>query len=98
MNVKSPTGAELREVHEFLAKYPDVQGIDVVLNDCHGIGRGKTIRRHELDALYLSGRPIPASMFGQVRSGTKAVVTSAVGGGRFDALGAARAREVGDAL
>jgi glutamine synthetase len=65
MNVKSPTGAELREVHEFLAKYPDVQGIDVVLNDCHGIGRGKTIRRHELDALYLSGRPIPASMFGQ---------------------------------
>nr|WP_288454918.1 glutamine synthetase family protein [uncultured Pseudomonas sp.] len=65
MNIKSPAGAELDELRVFLEKYPDVQGIDLVLNDCHGIGRGKIIRRHELGALYTTGRPIPASMFGQ---------------------------------
>jgi glutamine synthetase len=65
MNIKSPTGATLDEALEFLAKYPDVKGIDVVMTDCHGIGRGKIIRRHELESLYLSGRAIPGSMFGQ---------------------------------
>jgi glutamine synthetase len=65
MNSTSPTGAPLSEVTEFLSRYPDVQGIDVVMTDCHGIGRGKIIRRHELEALYLSGRAMPSSLFGQ---------------------------------
>jgi glutamine synthetase len=65
MNSTSPTGASLSEATEFLSKYPDVQGIDVVMTDCHGIGRGKIIRRHEPEALYLSGRAMPSSLFGQ---------------------------------
>ncbi|MCT9827731.1 glutamine synthetase family protein [Pseudomonas veronii] len=65
MNAKSPTGAGLDEVRVFLERYPDAKGIDVVMTDCHGIGRGKTIRRHELESLYLTGRAMPASLFGQ---------------------------------
>ena len=65
MQVQSPTGSTLEEAHTFLAKYPEVQGIDVIMTDCHGIGRGKIIRRHELEALFASGRPMPASLFGQ---------------------------------
>ncbi|WP_425105099.1 glutamine synthetase family protein [Ancylobacter sp.] len=53
------------EAREFLARYPDVQGIDVILTDCHGIGRGKIIRRHELESLYGHGRPMPTALFGQ---------------------------------
>ncbi|MEH6484644.1 MULTISPECIES: glutamine synthetase family protein [Pseudomonas] len=55
----------MEELNQFLAKYPDVKGVDIVMTDCHGIGRGKTIRRHELESLYESGRAMPTSLFGQ---------------------------------
>ncbi|MGF1631071.1 MAG: glutamine synthetase family protein [Kiloniellaceae bacterium] len=74
----------MSEALEFLSKYPDVQGIDVVMTDCHGIGRGKTIRRHELEALYFSGRPMPSSLFGQDIAGDDVEATGLVltdGGG-----------------
>ncbi len=57
--------APLSEAQAFLAKYPDVQAVDIVLTDAHGIGRGKSIRRHELESLFTAGRGIPASMFAQ---------------------------------
>jgi glutamine synthetase len=56
--------ADPSEAAAFLAKHPDCTSIDVVLTDAHGIGRGKMIRRHELEALYASGRNMPVSMFG----------------------------------
>jgi glutamine synthetase len=65
MNMPSPSGSHPNEATAFLSKNPDVQAIDVVMTDCHGIGRGKTIRRHEMEALYLAGRPMPSSLFGQ---------------------------------
>ncbi len=65
MHTQSPSGSTLEEASAFLDRYPDVQGIDIVMTDCHGIGRGKIIRRHELSALYRSGRAMPASLFGQ---------------------------------
>ncbi|WP_340118286.1 glutamine synthetase family protein [Pelagibius sp. 7325] len=65
MNLQPPPGVSLSEAADFLAKYPQAEAIDVVLTDCHGIGRGKTIRRHELESLYLTGRAMPASLFGQ---------------------------------
>lgn len=61
----APTGADLAEAKAFLEKYPDLQAIDVFLTDCHGIGRGKTVRRHELEGIYKSGRALPLSLFGQ---------------------------------
>lgn len=65
MSVHSPSGSTTEEAAEFLARYPDLQAIDIVMTDCHGIGRGKVIRRHELASLYTSGRAMPASLFGQ---------------------------------
>jgi glutamine synthetase len=68
----NPTGATLSEAHDFLAAHPDVQAIDIVLSDVHGIGRGKIIRRHELEALYTSGRGMPGSLFAQDVTGVDA--------------------------
>jgi multidrug efflux pump subunit AcrA (membrane-fusion protein) len=49
-----------------------------------GSGRKPVLKVAQIDPIR-ADVPLPASMFGQVRSGTKAVVTAAVGGGRFDA-------------
>jgi len=49
-----------------------------------GSGRKPVLKVAQIDPIR-ADVPLPASMFGQVRAGTKAVVTSAVGGGRFDA-------------
>ena len=57
---KFPGTADLSEALAFLAAYPEVEGIDVVLTDSQGIGRGKIIRRHELEPLFASGRGMPA--------------------------------------
>lgn len=63
------TRAALSEATAFLAAHPDVQAIDIVLSDLHGVGRGKIIRRHELESLFTSGRGMPASLFAQDPSG-----------------------------
>lgn len=63
--ITAPTGATVDEARAFLDRYPDVEGIDIVLTDLHGIGRGKIIRRHELEALFTEGRGMPASLFAQ---------------------------------
>lgn len=65
MQTPYPGGADPAEAQRFLARYPEVQAIDIALIDCHGIARGKSIRRHELESLFATGRGIPASMFAQ---------------------------------
>lgn len=57
--------AQVTEAEAFLDRFPQAEAVDIVLTDCHGIGRGKVIRRHELVSLYTQGRGIPASMFAQ---------------------------------
>ncbi len=76
--------APVTEAHAFLNAYPDVQAIDIVLSDLHGVGRGKIIRRHELESLYTSGRGMPASLFAQDVSGhdvSAAIAVMQDGGG-----------------
>lgn len=63
------TRADRAEAGAFLQAYPDLQAIDIILSDLHGVGRGKIIRRHELDSLFTSGRGMPASLFAQDVSG-----------------------------
>ncbi len=65
MTIPCPTGASPDEATAFLAENPDVQGIDVIVTDLHGIARGKIIRRHELEGLYHDGRGLPQSIFAQ---------------------------------
>lgn len=73
-----PPGVSPSEATDFLAKYPQADAVDVVLTDCHGIGRGKTIRRHELEALYTAGRAMPGSLFGQDVAGDDVEATGLV--------------------
>jgi glutamine synthetase len=83
-NCRPSTRADLSEATAFLAAYPDVQAIDIVLSDLHGVGRGKIIRRHELESLFTSGRGMPASLFAQDVSGhdvDAAIEVMADGGG-----------------
>lgn len=65
MTQPCPTGATLAEAQAFLTRHPDVEAVDIVLTDLHGIGRGKIIRRHELESLFANGRGMPASLFAQ---------------------------------
>lgn len=59
-----PSGATPSEAEAFLAAHPEIEAVDIVLHDANGIGRGKIIRRHELMALYTSGRHMPISILG----------------------------------
>ncbi|MEL6520296.1 MAG: glutamine synthetase family protein [Pseudomonadota bacterium] len=80
----TPTGADWSEGEAFLAANPDVQAIDIVLSDLHGMARGKMIRRHELAALYQTGRPMPSTLFAQDVEGDDidaALATMPDGGG-----------------
>lgn len=54
----------MQEAEAFLARYSDIEAIDIVLVDANGIGRGKIIRRHELLPLYRNGRHLPLSILG----------------------------------
>ena len=60
----SPTGSSPDEALAFLDAHPAIEAIDIVLTDVNGIGRGKIIRRHELEGLYRSGRHLPISILG----------------------------------
>jgi len=60
----SPSGSVVAEAEKFLAAHPEIEAFDIVLHDCNGIGRGKIIRRHELQAFYRSGRLLPISILG----------------------------------
>ena len=58
----SPSGSSPDEAKAFLQAHPEIEAIDVILTDSNGVGRGKIIRRHELESLYKSGRHIPVSI------------------------------------
>jgi glutamine synthetase len=52
------------ELAAFLAAHPDVDAVQVLLTDPSGVTRGKTLRRHELAALYRDGRNVAGSILG----------------------------------
>lgn len=60
----SPSGSILDECRDFLGMHPEIDAVDIVLTDANGIGRGKIVRRHELEAIYKGGRGFPISILG----------------------------------
>ncbi len=60
----SPSGSTPDEARDFLVRHPDIEAVDIVLTDANGIGRGKIVRRHELEAIYRNGRGFPISILG----------------------------------
>lgn len=62
--MQSPSGSSLDEARDFLGHHPEIDAVDIVLIDANGVGRGKIIRRHELEAIYKGGRGFPISILG----------------------------------
>ncbi|NGO52871.1 glutamine synthetase family protein [Allomesorhizobium camelthorni] len=62
--MKSPSGSTAEEAAAFLNQHPEIEAFDIVVTDANGVGRGKIIRRHELAAIYESGRHMPISILG----------------------------------
>ncbi|THF59036.1 glutamine synthetase family protein [Ollibium composti] len=60
----SPSGSTPAEAQAFLEAHPEIEAIDIVLTDANGVGRGKIVRRHELEAIYKNGRHMPISILG----------------------------------
>ncbi len=64
MTLTSPSNSSPAEATAFLAAHPEIEAFDIVLHDANGIGRGKIIRRHELESFYKGGRHLPISILG----------------------------------
>lgn len=62
--MRPASAAAWEEAEAFLATHPQIEAIDLVLVDANGVGRGKIIRRHELEGLYRHGRHLPSSILG----------------------------------
>ena len=76
MTLTCPSGATLTEAEAFLDAHPEIEAFDIVLHDSNGIGRGKIIRRHELAALYRSGRHMSSIPWTSARRAISAVARS----------------------
>lgn len=56
------TIADPKEVKTFLDKHPEIQFFEIVFTNMAGVPRGKRLRRHEIEAVYASGRFLPGSI------------------------------------
>jgi len=59
--IRIADGAELAT---FLARYPDVQQVQIFITDPSGVPRGKAVRREELVRIFDSGRQVAGSILG----------------------------------
>jgi glutamine synthetase len=67
-----------QELQAFLDQHPDVDGVQLLLTDPSGVLRGKTVRRHELPALYRDGRNVAGSILGLDVTGADVEATGLV--------------------
>lgn len=56
--------SEHEELAQFLAAHPAIDAVQVFITDPSGVARGKTLRRHELERVYRSGRHVAGSILG----------------------------------
>lgn len=56
--------ADGAELAAFLARYPDVQQVQIFITDPSGVPRGKAVRREELVRIFDSGRQVAGSILG----------------------------------
>lgn len=52
------------EYAAFLAAHPDIEAVQLLITDPSGVPRGKNVRRHELERIYATGRPVAGSILG----------------------------------
>lgn len=66
------------ELQHFLARHPGIDAVQLLLTDPSGVLRGKTIRRHELESLYVHGRNVAGSILGLDITGADVEATGLV--------------------
>jgi glutamine synthetase len=66
------------ELESFQRRYPAVDAVQLLLTDPSGVLRGKTVRRHELAALYEQGRNVAGSILGLDVTGADVQATGLV--------------------
>jgi glutamine synthetase len=66
------------ELDTFLRQYPHIDAVQLLLTDPCGVMRGKTVRRHELAALYAQGRHVAGSILGLDVTGADVAATGLV--------------------
>ena len=55
---------DFAECAAFLAAHPDIEAVQLLITDPSGVPRGKNVRRHELERIYATGRPVAGSILG----------------------------------
>jgi glutamine synthetase len=68
-----PADLQASEAARFLAKHPEIQGIDVLIPDLGGILRGKRLARETLPKLYSEGIRMPGGVFAVEATGDSVV-------------------------
>jgi glutamine synthetase len=66
------------ELEAFLQQHPQIDAVQLLLTDPSGVARGKTVRRHELAALYAQGRSVAGSILGLDVTGADVQATGLV--------------------
>ena len=66
------------EAEAFLAANPDIGNVHIVLTDICGVGRGKSLRRNEIERLYGEGRMIAGSILSLDVTGADVIETGLV--------------------
>jgi glutamine synthetase len=66
------------ELAAFLQRYPDIDAVQLMITDPSGVLRGKTVRRHELESLYTTGRNVAGSILGLDVTGADVEATGLV--------------------
>ncbi len=66
------------EAEAFLAANPDIGNVHVILTDICGVGRGKSLRRNEIERLYSEGRMIAGSILSLDVTGADVIETGLV--------------------
>ena len=74
----TPTSSANVEWRDFLAKYPDLEAVQLFITDPSGVARGKTASVSELERLYANGRPVAGSILGLDITGTDVDATGLV--------------------
>ncbi|HSD34820.1 MAG TPA: glutamine synthetase family protein [Alphaproteobacteria bacterium] len=68
-----PADYKASEAVRFLAKHPDIQGVDLLIPDLCGILRGKRLTRDSLSKLYSEGIRMPGGVFALEATGDSVI-------------------------
>ena len=68
-----PADYRASEAVRFLAKHPDIQGVDLLIPDLCGILRGKRLTRDSLSKLYSEGIRMPGGVFALEATGDSVI-------------------------